>query len=102
MARKPEKQRQKQAARVIRAMQGNPRPPGVLRYTVILSRDEPGELARWEGWLLRWRDALRTQPMSKNRGCGCCVDIYDLGAPPEAAAELPDLIAARRQEEARG
>lgn len=43
---------------------------------------------RFDDWLARWRHMLVS--CSDNDGCGCCVDMYDLEAPEQALAELPE------------
>ena len=48
------------------------------------------EQAAVDAWLERWRPRLPF--VSDNEGCGCCVDIYNVEAPPEALAELPPAV----------
>ncbi|HZU37632.1 MAG TPA: hypothetical protein VFA18_17055 [Gemmataceae bacterium] len=43
-----------------------------------------------DAWLERWGDSLPFLPA--NEGCGCCVDIYRVDAPPEALEQLPPSV----------
>ena len=49
-------------------------------------------MAAAEAWFARWRPRLAY--CSENQGCGCCVDIWDVEAPAEAVAELPEELSA--------
>lgn len=58
--------------------------------TIIASVDEPGEAEAAEAWLEAARDRL-TQ-VSDQRGCGCCVLIWDVEGPAELIATLPEAL----------
>ncbi|HZX76880.1 hypothetical protein [Lysobacter sp.] len=60
------------------------------KATIIVSVDDPFEVAAFETWLSRWEKMLTS--MSDNEGCGCCVDIWKVEGPSEAIAELPPQI----------
>lgn len=64
----------------------------MVRATICVAVDGPEEVAAAEAWFARWRPHLFY--CSENTGCGCCVDIWDVDAPPEAIAELPNWIQA--------
>lgn len=64
-----------------------------MRATLIVSVDEPREVAAAEAWFARWRPHLRY--CSENTGCGCCVHIWDVEAPAGAVADLPEVSSAR-------
>ncbi|VTR97816.1 hypothetical protein [Tuwongella immobilis] len=59
------------------------------RATICVDVGIP-EQAAVMAWLDRWRSSLAF--VSDNEGCGCCVDIYRVEAPPEALAELPPAV----------
>jgi hypothetical protein len=62
------------------------------RAEIIVDAGSP-EQAAVEAWLERWRSRLPF--VSDNEGCGCCVHIYRVEAPPDALGELPpDVFAA--------
>ena len=46
-----------------------------LCYDVIIEVDQP-ELQMFECWLAKYQHSVLA--ISKNRGCGCCVDIFRL------------------------
>jgi hypothetical protein len=60
------------------------------RATVIVSGDDPTEVAAVENWFSRW--ATKLAHRSENHGCGCCVDIWEIEAPAEAIADLPPQV----------
>ena len=63
-------------------------------FTICASLDAPGERELLNSWLDRWRGRLLA--LSENRGCGCCVDIFEVTGPEEAMKELPvEMLAAR-------
>lgn len=57
------------------------------RATIVVAVDDPEEFASVEAWFTRWRPVLTH--CSDNFGCGCCVDIWEVEATPEAIADLP-------------
>jgi hypothetical protein len=50
------------------------------------------ERAAVAAWFDRWRDRLTF--LSGNRGCGCCVDMWNVDGPLEAIVELPPTVRA--------
>jgi hypothetical protein len=61
-----------------------------MRATIVVCVDEPGESAAVDAWFARWGDRLEHR--SEDRGCGCCVHMWDVDAPAEAVAELPAQV----------
>ncbi|MCC7054469.1 MAG: hypothetical protein IT355_14465 [Gemmatimonadaceae bacterium] len=61
-----------------------------MRITIIVESDRPEALACVDAWMARWRERLAS--CSDNRGCGCCVHIWEVEAPDEAVAELPAAV----------
>lgn len=57
-----------------------------------MSRDVAGEREAAEAWFARWRPQLSY--CSENRGCGCCVDLWDVEGPDAAIEELPPSMSA--------
>jgi hypothetical protein len=53
----------------------------------IDASDEP---ALVEAWFTRWRAELKY--VSDDKGCGCCVRIWDIDGPEEAIADLPPSV----------
>ncbi len=62
------------------------------RATLTAVVDTPGEQALLDTWLDRWERRLHS--CSENTGCGCCVDSFEVVAPAEALAELPEHMRA--------
>ena len=60
--------------------------PAMARATISVSIDNEREVMAVNAWLNRWGTRLN---LSDNQGCGCCVDIWDVEAPPQALTELP-------------
>lgn len=56
------------------------------RVTICVDADTP-EQAMVQDWLAKWSSRLAY--VSKNEGCGCCIDLYNVDAPEEALRELP-------------
>ena len=63
------------------------------RATIIAIVDNPGERELADAWIAKWRGDLAF--LSPNRGCGCCVDKYDVDGPDVALAEIPEVMRAR-------
>lgn len=66
--------------------------PFTMRATICVSVDSSDECAAADAWLERWRDKLKF--LSENRGCGCCVNMWNVDGPDEAIDELPREIQA--------
>lgn len=62
------------------------------RATICIAVDEPAEAQAGEQWLSENR--ARLDFISENRGCGCCVDLYDLEGPAEVLATIPEMLLA--------
>ena len=62
------------------------------RFTICVDVDEPDEVAVVEAWLNNWRDKVAY--LSANRGCGCCVDLYEVEGSEVALSELPSSVLA--------
>lgn len=62
----------------------------MARATIIITTDAPEEVEAGKAWFKRWDSALSQK--SENRGCGCCVDIYDVEGPQEAIDSIPDAL----------
>ncbi|HEX8209406.1 MAG TPA: hypothetical protein VF584_04385 [Longimicrobium sp.] len=60
------------------------------RATIIAAVDVEDEVAAAEAWFSRWR--ARLTYCSENKGCGCCIEMWDVEGPAEAIAEIPSLI----------
>ena len=56
-------------------------------FTIIAVSESPAERELLDAWVLKWRE--RVAFISENKGCGCCVDIYDVSASEEAMREIP-------------
>lgn len=63
-----------------------------MRATILVEADDAGRVAAAEAWFARWRPRLAY--CSDNRGCGCCVDIWNVDALADAVAELPEELRA--------
>lgn len=62
------------------------------RYTICATADNPEERQHFQAWLKQWKSQL--QYVSKNYGCGCCVDMYDIEGPATAIDKLPPHLLA--------
>lgn len=58
-----------------------------MRATIIVDKDASGEAEAVEAWFARWRPQLTY--CSENKGCGCCVDLWDVEGPYLAIQEIP-------------
>ena len=56
------------------------------RATVSVTIDNEREVMAVNAWFQRWGPRIQC---ADNQGCGCCVDIWRVEAPPEALSELP-------------
>ena len=62
----------------------------MAKAQLIVAVDHPDEVRAITDWFERWRGRLAA--VSKNTGCGCCVDIWTVEGPAEAFRELPDMV----------
>lgn len=62
------------------------------RASIVAEIDEPGQAEAAEAWLEAARDRLTH--VSDQKGCGCCVLIWDVEGPAELLATLPDSLRA--------
>ncbi len=53
---------------------------------VAVTLDNEREVRALNAWFQRWGPRIRRLD---DLGCGCCLDAWDVQAPPEALAELP-------------
>ena len=60
------------------------------KATIIVDVNYPEEVEVLERWLETWQPHLAY--LSKNLGCGCCVDILNVEAPQKALGELPEQM----------
>lgn len=65
----------------------------MARATIIVVVDEPAEVAACEAWFEKWRSRLTY--CSENKGCGCCVDSWDIEGPSEAIDDIPKELAGK-------
>ena len=65
------------------------------RATICVVVDDPGEVEAGRKWLAANRRRLTR--VSENRGCGCCVDLWDVEGPREVLATLPDGLPLRER-----
>lgn len=63
-----------------------------MRATILVSVNEPGQAEAATAWFAKWRPQLTY--CSDNRGCGCCVDTWDVDGPEAAIQELPPFLRA--------
>jgi hypothetical protein len=63
---------------------------GMMKVTLCVDVHDPEDVAALERWRQAW--GARVQFSEQNQGCGCCVDIWDVEAPEEAVAELPETL----------
>jgi len=61
-----------------------------MKATICVDVACEDEVAAVERWFATWRGRLAF--CSENGGCGCCVDIWEVDAPAEALAELPQSV----------
>ena len=58
----------------------------LARARVSVTIDNEREVRALNAWFQRWGPRIRR---FDDLGCGCCLDAWDVQAPPEALAELP-------------
>lgn len=62
-----------------------------VKATLSVTIDNERDVLAVTAWLNRWGNKLK---LSDKRGCGCCVDIWDVQAPQQALSELPSEMVA--------
>ena len=62
----------------------------MARATICVIVNDCGEVEAGRKWLATNRRCLTR--VSENRGCGCCVDLWDVEGPREVLATLPDSL----------
>ena len=60
------------------------------KATITVDVDYSEEVEVVERWLETWEPHLSY--LSKNLGCGCCVDMFEVEAPQNALDELPEHL----------
>ena len=58
----------------------------MAQLEIILAADAPKEMQAFELWIEQWRSQL--SHISPNRGCGCCVDIFEVEGTEESLADF--------------
>jgi hypothetical protein len=58
-----------------------------VKATICVDIESKDEMREVDEWFLAWRDKLSS--VSADKGCGCCVHIWDVEGPPEAIAAIP-------------
>ena len=61
-----------------------------MRITITVDTDEPEDNRRVDAWFARWSERLAY--VSGNLGCGCHYHMWNVDAPAEAVAELPEAV----------
>ncbi|MFO1053232.1 MAG: hypothetical protein U1F36_13550 [Planctomycetota bacterium] len=64
-----------------------------MRAQIIVDVDNPDEVEAAESWIAEWRDRLAS--VSEDKGCGCCVHMWDVEGSKEVLETIPDRIRAR-------
>jgi hypothetical protein len=61
--------------------------PGVHgKATIRVDIESEDQIREIDGWFLAWRGKLSS--VSGDKGCGCCVHIWDVEGPPEVIATI--------------
>ncbi len=60
------------------------------RATICVSVDSDEETRSADAWFAEWRDKLNY--VSDDRGCGCCVNIFDVEGPARAIDAIPSAV----------
>lgn len=55
---------------------------------VCIEVDQPKKITAWQEWRNEWGTQLT---ILESSGCGCCVEVYRIAAPPEAIEHLDQL-----------
>jgi hypothetical protein len=62
-----------------------------MRCTLCVEQDQPEEMLMAARWFKSWLDELSY--VSTNRGCDCCVHLFDVEGTEAAISALPKEIA---------
>lgn len=62
----------------------------LARASICAFVDEPGEVELAEAWLEQNKDALTY--VSDEKGCGCCVVLWDVEGPSDVVSTLPGAL----------
>lgn len=65
-----------------------------MRVTIYFDTLNPGLLVAVQGWHRRWQSQVTV--IAQQYGCGCNHDLYELDAPEEALADLPEGVSLSR------
>ncbi|MDO5625964.1 MAG: hypothetical protein Q4G71_14905, partial [Pseudomonadota bacterium] len=72
--------------RVFPRLMAHGQPGGLAHARVGVTIDNEREVRALNAWFQRWGPRIRRMD---DQGCGCCLDAWDVQAPPEALSELP-------------
>ncbi len=61
-----------------------------VRATIIVESDRPDDVRVAELWLSTWRSHLAV--VSGDKGCGCCVHIWEIEGPQAIIDQVPESI----------
>jgi hypothetical protein len=61
-----------------------------IRATIIVDSGRVDDLHAADAWLSTWRSQLAH--VSDNKGCGCCVHIWEIEGPRSVIERLPSAI----------
>jgi hypothetical protein len=67
-------------------------PEGYKKISVCIAVDDLKDVQDFRLWSTKWGAEIK---VGENRGCGCCVNIYDILVPTIALAELPPTLVLR-------
>lgn len=60
------------------------------KATLTVAIDQVGEASAVDAWFAKWGPRLSYR--SDNKGCGCCVDIWQIEGPEDAVREIPGEV----------
>lgn len=61
-----------------------------IRATIIVGSDRADDVHAADAWLATWR--LQLSFVSDNKGCGCCVHIWEIEGPRSVIEQIPTAI----------
>jgi hypothetical protein len=61
-----------------------------VRATLCVEVDKPEQRLAAARWFESWREELTY--VSRNHGCGCCVDLFDVEGSEAAIGSLPPVV----------